>query len=841
MGINRRNFIKISGAAATVTASSITILPTDLEADSKTQEVGKWISTTCQGCTSWCPAQAYVLDNRVIKVRGNAESKASEGHICPRPHLAIQQMYDPDRVVSPMKRTNPTKGRGIDPKFVPISWDEALDTIADKMMELRNNNESEKLAVFRGRYSYLNDTIYYGLPKIFGTPNNVSHSAICAEAEKFGSYYTEGVWDYKDFDLDNTKYVLCWGADPLASNRQTAHFINVWGEVRDNGHITVVDPRLSATASKANTWVPIIPGEDGAMAIAMAHTILVNGLWSREFVGDFIDGKNLFIPGQEVDETLFEETYTLGVVKWWNLELKDKTVAWAADKVGVEAKTIEKIALDFANAAPRAISWVSPGATMQVRGGYNSMACHALNGLVGSVDHKGGVCQKLSAPTAKMPDYHHYQDEIAKKKTKYQKIDQTGYVDYPAMKKGKAGKGVITNRVADAMLAKDPYELKMAIGYWNNHAFSCTGTQRWEEALSKLPFFAHITTNIAETTQFADIVLPAKFSMFEKYGFLKNKQNLHGYSSLQQPVVKPLFDVKADETEIPFLLAQKLAERGFTNYLDFLKEGYKDPETGKMATNEVEFEENAIKYYTKPLWDGSHPNNGTPINGWKEFKEIGVWNTKKFPYKKNWGKFKTKTKKYEFYSETLKYALEHHAEHHNTEVDIVMAKCNYEAKGEIAFIPHYEEPYRFGDKKEYPLVFTEHRSRLNREGRSANTQWYHDMKDVDPGDVSGEDVVKINPVTAKEYGFKDGDMIKVTSVISSITCKLRTWEGVRPGQVTKCYGQGHWAYGRVATLDFHKAIPRGANTNELMPAETERLSGANVRHGGHTRVKVERV
>ena len=156
-------------------------------------------------------------------------------------------------------------------------------------------------------------------------------------------------------------------------------------------------------------------------------------------------------------------------------------------------------------------------------------------------------------------------------------------------------------------------------------------------------------------------------------------------------------------------------------------------------------------------------------------------------------------------------------------------------------VPSVSNPNTKVITPEYPLVFTEHRSRLNREGRSANTQWYHDMKDVDPGDVSGEDVVKINPVTAKEYGFKDGDMIKITSVISSITCKLRTWEGVRPGQVTKCYGQGHWAYGRVATLDFHKAIPRGANTNELMPAETERLSGANVRHGGHTRVKVERV
>jgi len=838
MSINRRDFMKMSGSAAAVTATSVSFVPSEAEAATNSTEPGKWISTTCQGCTSWCPAQVYVVDNRAVKVRGNANSKMG-GKICPRPHMAMQQMYDPDRIVNPMKRTNPKKGRGVNPNFVPISWDEALDTIADKMMELRKNNETEKLAVFRGRYSYMRDILYDGLPKTFGTPNNISHSAICAEAEKFGSFYTEGVWDYKDFDLENTKYVLSWGADPLSSNRQTPHFMNVWGKVRDEGQIVVVDPRLSSTAAKANQWVPIIAGEDGAMAIAMAHTILVNGLWSREFVGDFADGKNLFIEGEEVDETLFNEKYTNGIVKWWNLELKDKTAKWAAEKCGVDAHTIEKIALDFANAAPRAISWVSPGATMQVRGAYNSMACHALNGLVGSVETKGGVCQKLSPPVKKMPNYKPFQDENAKKKTKMQKIDQRGYVDYPAMKKGKAGKGVITNRAADGMLAKDPYELKMVISYWTNFVFSCTGTERWEKAMEELPFFAHITTNISEMTQYADIVLPAAFSMFEKFAFLKNKQNLHGYCTLQQPVIKTPFNVKQDETEIPFMLAKKLKERGFGAYYDLLQE-YKDPETGKSASNEAEFAEVALKYYTSPLWDGSNPNNGPEINSWEDFKKIGIWNTAKFPYKKHWGKFKTKTKKYEFYSETLKYALDHHAEKYHIEVDTVLVKCNYEVQGEKAFVPHYEPLIRFGDEKEFPLVFTEHRSRLNREGRSQNTTWYYSMKDVDPGDVADEDVAKINPETAEQYGLKDGDMIKLTSVIGNIVCKLRTWEGVRPGQVTKCYGQGHWAYGRIAAKDFDKAIPRGANTNELMPAETERLSGSNVRHGGHTRVKIEK-
>ena len=73
------------------------------------------------------------------------------------------------------------------------------------------------------------------------------HSAICAEAEKFGPYFTEGYWDYRDYDLENTRYVLCWGADPLCSNRQVPHAISIWKKVRDQATIAVVDPRFSAT------------------------------------------------------------------------------------------------------------------------------------------------------------------------------------------------------------------------------------------------------------------------------------------------------------------------------------------------------------------------------------------------------------------------------------------------------------------------------------------------------------------------------------------------------------------------------------------------------------------
>ncbi|MFT9485860.1 molybdopterin-dependent oxidoreductase [Tepidibacillus infernus] len=846
MQLSRRSFLKATAATGLLAAGMKSVQPSltafaDGNQNNDASLKGEWKASTCQGCTSWCPVQVYVVNGRAIKVRGNPFSKANHGKICPRPHLALQQLYDPDRVKVPMKRTNPKKGRNEDPQFVPISWEEAIDTITNKMIELRKTGETHKFLVLRGRYSYLNGTIYDAMPKIFGSPNGISHSAICAEAEKFGPYFTEAYWDYRDYDLAETRYVLLWGGDPIASNRQVPHAMNVWGEVMDRAKVAVVDPRLSATASKADEWLPVIPGEDGALAVAIAHVILVEGLWNKEFVGDFVDGVNQFKKGVTIAEDSFVENYTYGLIKWWNLELKDRTPEWAAERSGIPAEQIRRVAIDFAKAAPRAISWLSPGASMQVRGGYIAMATHALNGLVGSVENVGGTLRSASVPVDdKPPAYDNYQDEIAKTNSHKQKIDQRGYKEFPALKKGKSGGGVVTNRTADAILNEDPYDIKVAIGYWNNFAFSAAGADRWEKAFSKLPFFAHITVNPAETTQFADIVLPAAHQLFEKLSFIKNKQNKYSYASLTNRVIEPMWDVKIDETEIPWLIAESLAKKGFPNLFDYYKNEFKDPETGKSPTNGWEFTLYATKMKTKDVWDPTVEKKGDLLKGWDDFVAKGVWNSVEAPYKKHWEDFETKTKKFEFYSETLKEALQHHAEKHQADIDDIMKTTKYLARGEIAFIPHYEEAFRWGDEKEYPFIFFEHRSRLNREARSANTLWYQEFKDADPGDESWDDVAKINPVDGVKLGIKTGDKIKITSPTGSVTCTAKLWEGVRPGTVGKCYGQGHWAYGRIAALDYNKKIARGGNNNEILPADYERLSGSTARHGGTTRVKIEK-
>jgi anaerobic selenocysteine-containing dehydrogenase len=680
------------------------------------------------------------------------------------------------------------------------------------------------------------------MPRIYGTTNYFSHSAICAEAEKMGPGFTQGFYGYRDYDLARTQCLVLWGTDPLASNREVPNTIHYFGEVVARGTVIAIDPRLSNAAAKAHEWLPVLPGTDGALAGAIAHVILTEGLWNREFVGDFKDGKNLFAAGKTVDEAAFAEKETHGLVRWWNLELKDRSPAWAEKECGIPAAQTIRVARAMGKAAPKVCVWMGPGVAMNPRGTYAAMAVYALNGLLGSIDVEGGVLQTAGGvPIGAFPKSDAYLDDVAKGAGKFKKLDGRGEKDMPAMMNARPGSGVVTNNIANGML-KDPGACKLLLASWCNFNFSCTGADRWDRALAKLPFFVYMATDPSEMAQFADIVLPSTYNSGEGLSVITNNGNLHSYATIQQPAGKRLWDVKQEETEVVWLLAEKLRNKGFANLYDYLAKEFKDPETGKLPTNDREFSEIAAKISSAPLWNAKEPLKGDPpIKGWAEFKKRGMWSGPTYAFKRGWGgKFSTPTKKFEFYSEAAKKGLDEHAMKFNTTVDDIMTVCGYVARGELAFVPHYEPPKRHGSVADYPFTFIDYKSRLNREGRSANLPWYQEFKKVDPGDVSWSDVIKMNPRDGAKLGLKTGDMVKVSSLAGTMQVPLKLWEGVRPGTVTKCYGQGHWAYGRVAAADFAKALPRGGSNNDILVDDYDRLSGSTARNGGFTGVKVQK-
>lgn len=812
------------------------------------------VASACQGCLSNCPVQVTIEDERAVRVRGNAASAATGGGVCPALAITLEQEYDSDRVAMPLRRRNPRKGRGVDPQFEPVTWDEALDEIADRMMALREAGHPERLALAKGRSTGISEVLTRVLPEIYGTPNSFNHDSICADAEKLATGAMDGVYDYHDYDWEHLECAILWGADPIASNRQKAYARRALPEALRRGvPVFVVDPRRSMTAelvekeacSDAGCWVPVVPGTDGALASAIARVILVEGLWNRDYVGDFKDGENLFAEAAQlkgaVDETFFQERLTHGVCAWWNEELFDKTPEWAEAETGVPASLIVRMAHTFARAGQRSVSWISPGVAMSARGLYSGMACYALNGLVGSIGAEGGVLAFPSLPVKKLPSTEPYRDGAARRACSSPRVDIPQRVDFLCAKAGRAHRAPVTNLIPEAI---EGGRVDMLVAYWCNYPFSCTGASRWERALEKLPFLVHVTTHVSEMSQFADIVLPARHHLFETWGFARCRQNKRSSIVLEQPCIEAFGESRNDEAGVAFALAEKLARRGFPNVLAYYQRECADPCTGVPPTSGDELAEYVLKAMTAPLWQsGDADGVGVSESAWGDFLTKGIWETGPVRGRRvgeTPSPLLTPSGRFELESGALRRAFEDHALRYGVDPADASALLGYEARGRKSLVPHYEPPVREGDEREFPFIFSQHRSIANLEGRSANAPLYHKLKRLDPGDEPGDDVVKINPIDMERLGLRSGDAVRVSSPEGSIVVRAKAWDGVLPGVVVKCYGQGHWAYGHVASRDFEQGISRGGNNNEIVPPEWERASGATARHGGLVRVRIER-
>ena len=812
------------------------------------------IPSACQGCLSNCPVLVTVEGGRAVRVRGNAASAATGGGACPALAITLEQEYDPDRVTTPLRRRNPRKGRGVDPRFESVTWDEALDELADRMMALRRAGHPERFALAKGRSTGINEVLTRVLPEIYGTPNSFNHDSICADAEKLATGAMDGTYDYHDYDWEHLECAILWGADPVASNRQKAHARRVLPEaLRRGATVYVVDPRRSMTAelvekkarSDAGCWVPVAPGTDGALASAIARVILAEGLWNRDYVGDFEGAENLFAEAAQfkgrVDEGFFRERFTHGVCAWWNEELFDKTPEWAESETGVPSSVIARMARAFARAGQRAVSWISPGVAMSARGLYSGMACYALNGLVGSVGAEGGVLAFPSLPVEKLPSTEPYRDEVARRACSQPRVDAPQRPDFLCAKAGRAHRAPVTNLIPEAI---EGGRVDTLVAYWCNFPFSCTGAKRWERALEKLPFLVHVTTHVSEMSQFADIVLPACHHLFETWGFARCRQNMRSSVVLERPCVEAFGESRNDEAGLAFALAEKLADRGFPAVLDFFQRECADPCTGAAPTSGDELAEYALKAMTASFWrpDGAG-DAGVSEKAWRGFIAKGLWETDPVRGRQKGeapSPLPAPTGRFEFESGALRRAFEEHARRFGLDPEGAAASLGYGARGRKSLVPHYEPPVRKGSEREFPFVFSQHRSIVNLEGRSANAPLYHKLKRLDPGDEPGDDVVKIHPSDMERLGLQSGDAVRVSSPEGSIVVRAKAWSGTLPGVVVKCYGQGHWAYGHVAARDLEQGVPRGGNNNEIIPAEWERASGATARHGGLTRVRIER-
>ncbi len=499
--ISRRAFLGVSaGAAAAVTAgyaikwpklgSSST--PEDITEGVQTE---KWVATSCLNCPTRCAVNVRVVNGKAVRIIGNPKSTYSDGKACPRSHVGLQVLYNPERVETPLRRRGP-KGRGQDPQWEPISWEAALNEIRGKLAAISGN--PHKLLILQGLNTTSDEDLIRRFAKAYGTLNLVSEEALEAGADREGKRMADGRdnsgYELESTDLTSTKYILSFGANIVESEKPLARNLRMWGKLRRESpnrvKVVVVDPRYSVTAAKADEWIPVNPGTEGILAMALAYVIIAEDLYDEDFIDNWSSG--------------FEAYKTV--------VLADFSPEDVSERIGVEAEVIRRIAGEFARSKP-AVAWSGMGATSWPHGTYASHAIFCLNALVGSIDVPGGIVYQESPP----------------------------YQDMPAI----AGTepGISFREAANLMLNK---AVDVVIGFNSNLIMAVPETDpeanTWDAPLAEGPYYVHVAPSLTEMAGYADIVLPA-CTYLEEWAY-ESAPPGSGYAEvkLKQPVVEPLHD-----------------------------------------------------------------------------------------------------------------------------------------------------------------------------------------------------------------------------------------------------------------------------------------------------------
>ena len=451
--------------------------------------VTRSICWSAPGCHGGCGVLLQAHEGRLLKVVGDRENPFNRGRLCPRGLALADTLYHPDRLRVPLLRTG-KRGSG---RFKEISWDEALDFAAGKMLDIgaRYGREAMLFAQGTGR-----DILTYliKMSSGFGSPNNAAFGPgsgnacyqprlanVPAMAGSFmavdcGQAHPERhlAAEHRDPDL-----ILLWGSNPVYSNPDG--FLGHWITdcMKRGTRLITVDPRMTWLASKSEQWLSLRPGTDGMLALAMLHVIIKEGLFDREFVDKWVHGF---------------------------AELAEKVADYgpdvAAGVTGVAAADIEQAARAFARAKPGAIHWgVATDQHKECFGTHQALL--ALWTITGNVEIPGGM---VAAPFCfGLPTVFFGRRDLPRGLAE-RKVGDERYPMFRHFHRDAQGDSVIR-----AIETGQPYPIRGA-WFWstNTAVASFADPARVSRAFLSLDFVGVVDLFMTPTAlAFADLVLPA--------------------------------------------------------------------------------------------------------------------------------------------------------------------------------------------------------------------------------------------------------------------------------------------------------------------------------------------
>jgi len=444
----------------------------------------------CYMCTHICPSIVHVSDGRVTKIDWPDNQPAAQ---CPRFKAQLDFIYHPDRLLHPLKRTGE---RGSD-SFTQISWDEALDTVAQNLQKVKGKYGPEAVA-FWIAYTKEPRPFFRRLTHAFGSPNYCTESSSCASSAVMASYVTYGTRKISPPNMQTPpKCAIIWGAS--ISNSQITLWPKFVKSKQEGLKLIVVDPRRTKMASMADIHLQLRPGTDGALALGMINTIINENLYDKEFTREWTTG--------------FDDLKKL---------VKEYTPENVEQITCVPASKIREAAILFANQKPAEIVMSANSTTHHTNGLQNHRAIIIMQAITGNVEvpYSNGH----NAP---------FTNDISLQQTTGDMPPGVGSLRFPLW--AKLMREMQSNALADQIDSGEPYPIKALFSAGLNVQFF-PNSNRFIESLKTLDFIA--VTDYFQTpgTRLADIILPIA-SWLER----EILQGLRtGHISLIEPAIAPI-------------------------------------------------------------------------------------------------------------------------------------------------------------------------------------------------------------------------------------------------------------------------------------------------------------
>jgi anaerobic selenocysteine-containing dehydrogenase len=428
------------------------------------------VKSHCRMCHGGCGVLVYVKDGKAVKIAGDPDCPINHGTLCTKGMASLQLAYHPDRLTHPLRRIGP-KGSG---QWERISWDEALDSIAEKILHYKDGFGAESIVMGYGT-GRENEAVIYRFANLLGTPNVLTAGHFCYGPRIATSILTCGTNPIVDYER-NPRCIMVWGNNIVISNPDEYKGEPFSVALNNGAKLIAVDPRMTRIAARADIWLQLRPGTDAALALGMLNVIVNEELYDKEFVENYVHGWEPFVA--RVND------YPLDKVE---------EITW------VPKETIRQAARLFAITKPAAVQW-GVAIEQQVTCADNDRLLMALMGITGNIDAPGGQVL-FQQPRIRNVGYfgaHRMLPDIQREKRLGSDRFRLG-----------AHFAIINPKcVWDAILEEKPYPVKMLFFISSNPLMTRGNAREVYRALQEVEFMAVSDFFLTPTAELADIVLP---------------------------------------------------------------------------------------------------------------------------------------------------------------------------------------------------------------------------------------------------------------------------------------------------------------------------------------------